>query len=55
VLNVESLSPYTVSKEAMNFLNVFFSNKPIKNEKVIINALKNGFVRVLSLIYLLMC
>ncbi|AME30044.1 hypothetical protein AZ270_gp21 [Acidianus tailed spindle virus] len=39
-----SPSPYTVSKEAMNFLNVFFSNKPIKNEKVIINALKNGFV-----------
>jgi len=39
-----SLSPYIVSKEAMNFLNVFFSSKPIKNEKAIINALKNGFV-----------
>ena len=39
-----SLSPYIVSKEAMDFLNIFFSSKPIKNEKVIINAFKNGFV-----------
>jgi hypothetical protein len=46
VLDVESpsLSPYIVSKEAMNFLNVLFSSKPIKNEKVIIEAIKNGFV-----------
>ncbi len=39
-----SLSPYIVSKEAMNFLNVFFSSKPIKNERLIIEAIKNGFV-----------
>jgi len=41
---MESPTPYIVSKEAMDFLNVLFSSKPTKDEKVVINAFKNGFV-----------
>jgi len=41
---MESPSPYVVSKEAMDFLNVLFSSKPIKDEKAIIDAFKKGFV-----------
>jgi hypothetical protein len=44
VVNVESPSPYVVSKEAMDFLNVLFSSKPIKDEKAIMDAFKKGFV-----------
>jgi len=41
---VENLSPYNVSKEAIDFLNVLFSSKPTKDEKAIIDAFKKGFV-----------
>ena len=41
---MESPSPYVVSKESMDFLNVLFSSKPIKDEKAIIDAFKKGFV-----------
>jgi hypothetical protein len=44
VVNVESPSSYVVSKEAMGFLNVLLSSKPIKDEKAIIDAFKKGFV-----------